>query len=352
MPSLTTQVAHRLLGSSFSVSGTYLFHLIPMAKELGLDVETLLTEAGIDQHKLGQPDYRVPLFKILKMQALQQELNQDPALGIKLGAQVRPRFFQVLGYAAMSANTLGDAIQQLLRFEKLVWDLGISDFKQGKDTSVIRLKTLLPEVIPAQMVELAMAGWISFGRDIVANQSLVTNESLPLAVHFSHQGPEDSSAHQAFFNCPVLFGQKENAVIIPSYLLNEATKDADPQLQQMMNLQGDALLKSYMLEVNLSNEVRACICRQLSCGEPDVSDIAEQLDTNARNLRRRLQELKTSFKELVDEVRYELAQAYLADKALSLVDIAFMLGFSEQSAFSRAFKRWQGQTPSQFRERL
>jgi len=352
MRSLTSEVAQRLLGTSFSISATYIQHMIPGARELGINVEEMLKTAGIDQQKLSQPDYRVPLLQALKLQELQQEQSQDDAWGIKLGAQVRPRFFQVLGYAAMSSNTLGEAIQQLLRFETLVWDMGISELKQGEEFSKIQLKTLLPDIIPAQIVELAIAGWVSFGREIIANQSLLTQQSLPIAVHFRHKAPVNLAEHQAFFNCPVLFEQKENAVIIPNTLLNEATRDSDPHLKQLMNNKGESLLKSYRLEVNLSNEVRAVICQQLSQGEPEIEQIALQLDTPVRSLRKRLQESNTSFKILLDEVRFELAQTYLSDAQLSLVDIAFMLGFSEQSAFSRAFKRWYGSSPSQYRSQI
>lgn len=352
MRSHTSKVAQRLLGTSFSISATYIHHLIPMVKEQGINVEQMLISAGIDQQKLSQPDYRIPLFQLLKLQQLQQEQSQDDAWGIKLGAQVRPRFLQVLGYAAMSSHTVGDAIQQLLRFETLVWDFGISELKQGDEFSKIQLKTLLPDIIPAQIVEMAMSSWVSFGREILANQSLLTQQSLPTAIHFRHKAHADLTEHQAFFNCPVLFEQKENAVIIPNTLLNEATKDSDPQLKQLMNNKGDMLLKGYRLETNLSNEVRAAICQQLPQGEPEIEQVALQLDTHVRSLRKRLQEANTSFKTLLDEVRYELAQAYLADAQLSLVDIAFMLGFSEQSAFSRAFKRWNGNSPSQYRNQV
>lgn len=352
MTLLTNKIAQQLLGTSFSISATYIHHLIPIAEDLGICVDQMLVNAGIDQKKLSQPDYRIPLVQILKLQALQQEQSQDESWGIKLGAQVRPRFFQVLGYAAMSSESLEDAIQQLIRFETLVWDLGISEFKPGKEFSKIQLKTLLPDIIPTQIIELAIAGWVNFGREIIADRSKLDQTPMPITIHFRHKAPADLTEHQNFFNCTILFEQKENAVVIANTLLTEPTRDSDPHLKQLMNTKGDDLLKSYRLDINLSNEVRALICQQLPQGEPDIEQVAAHLKLPVRTLRKRLQESDTNFKTLLEEVRFELAQAYLMDTKLSLIDIAFMLGFSEQSAFSRAFKRWYGSTPSQYRSQI
>lgn len=340
----------RLLGSSLSIAATYIYHLLPATAALGVDNAALLRQAGLSESRLAQSDLRLPLWQVLKLlQHLEQHFPQ-PALGIQLGSQVRPKSFPVLGYAAMSADTMGDAIGQLLRFEQLVWDVGNAELICSDDYCRIRQSTHFPDLVPQTLIEMSMAGWVSIGRELLNDNTRLRQEALPSAVHFRRAAPADTRIYDDFFRCPVVFSQAENALIFPASLMQEPTRDADPQMQQWMQQQGTQLLSHYDQELNLTNEVRAAIYRLLQQGEPELERIAASLNINPRTLRRKLQEMNSGVKELVDEMRQELALLYLQQPRLSLVDIAFMLGFSEQSAFTRAFKRWQGMPPGRYRE--
>lgn len=347
---LIKEATQKLIGMSYSISSVYVSNLVPLAKSLYPDAEHLLESSDIDVEKLGNPDYRLPLSQALKLFEQLSEVTGDRALGIKLGAQVRPKFFQVLGYAAMSSANMSAAIEQLLRYEKLTWDIGMSEFKLGEDKSTLILKTYLPDLVPDQMIEMAMAGWISFGKALIDSDEDAYQLAISsIEIHFKHSAPDNIDEFERLLECKVLFDQHQNQLILPNEFLSYPIRDADPQLQMMMKQQGQQLLERYHSDVNLVNELRAAIYQHLPHGEPELSVIAQQLDLTERSLRRRLQEQGTSFKEVLDGVRKELAQLLLEDESFSLIDIAFLLGFSEQSAFSRAFKRWLGVTPSQYR---
>lgn len=347
-PSLS--LMQRLLGSSLSIAATYVYHLLPVTDALQLPVDDFLQQAGLSRAELARPDKRLPLWQVLKW--INQLQAQYPAagLGVRLGSELRPKAFPVLGYAATSAGTLADAIAQLLRFEHLVWDVGSAELIRQGERAAIRQRTLLPDVVPQMLIEMSLAGWVSVGRELLQDNPRLQAETLPSEVHFRCPPPADTAVYEAFFRCPVLFAQKDNAVIFPASLLNEPTRDADPVMQQWIARQGEQLLQNYRHELNLTNEVRAAICQQLQQGEPDLNRVAATLDISPRQLRRKLQESDNSFKDLVDEIRRELALLYLQQPQFSLLDIAFMLGFSEQSAFNRAFKRWTGLPPGQYRE--
>lgn len=347
--SLSAALLQRLLGSSLSVAASYVYHLLPVTDALALPVDTFLQQAGFSREQLARPDQRLPLWQVLKWVQQLQALDNRPGLGIRLGQAMRPKAFPVLGYAAMSAGTLGDAIAQLLRFEQLVWDVGTAELVQRGEVSLIRQRTRLPDSLPPMLIEMSLAGWVSVGRELLQDHPRLQQEALPTEVHFRAPAPADTSVYDDFFRCPVLFGQRDNAVMFPTSLLAEPTRDADPLMQQWMQQQGERLLQNYRHELNLSNEVRAVIARQLQQGEPDPVKIAAELGMSDRQLRRKLQDNGRSLQELSDDIRRELALLYLQQPQLSLVDIAFMLGYSEQSAFNRAFKRWTGHPPGRFR---
>jgi len=172
----------------------------------------------------------------------------------------------------------------------------------------------------------------------------------PLRVDFYHSGPADSSAYEAFFGCPVRFGQAEAALRFSRQLLELPLKSPDPALVSLLEQHADHLLEQLPQQDEIVDQTRKAISRSLRDGEPSVERIGSELHLSSRTLQRRLQEAGTCFRSELNLVRHELALSYLRDARLQIVDIAMLLGYSEHSAFTRAFKEWCGRSPQETRQ--
>lgn len=214
--------------------------------------------------------------------------------------------------------------------------------EEGEQVALTWRPRLLPWV-PRQAVEMALAGWLAFGR------WLSDGRAQPLQVEFRHRLDTAADVYAEVLGCPVQGGCTRNAVIFHRALLQTPLREADPHLRSLMDAQGEACLAAYRLDANLANEVRAALCTGLAQGQIGLDDVAGHLGLTARILRRHLGEAGLALPGLLDEVRKDLAQLYLQHTDFALLEIAYLLGFAEQSSFSRAFRRWTGLPPTAFR---
>jgi len=197
-----------------------------------------------------------------------------------------------------------------------------------------------------QLSEETLAGWVSFGRWISGL------DIAPTEVRFQHSAPADTSEHARIFRCPVQFDQPDNALVFPRRLLAAPLSQADAQVRGMLDAYADRLLAELNQGHGVLDRARLELARQLPEQGPDLEAIAAALALTPRTLQRRLREGGLSFSQLVDETRQQLALHYLRDPALELAEIAFLVGFSEAGSLARAFRRWTGTSPGEYRRHL
>ncbi|WP_394841093.1 AraC family transcriptional regulator [Pendulispora brunnea] len=270
----------------------------------------------------------------------------DDAIGLRAGERIRPGHYGVLGYVVMNCATLGDALAQLQRYQALVIDIGPPEFSRaGGELTVIwdpRLERPLRQLAEFNLsAMLAFARWIS-GRD-----------EAPLRVDFTFQAPAQLEEHRRIFRCALRFEEPVYRIVLPSRWLDAPLIRPDPEVRAaMLGLAEKQLLSQVGRKASDLDAIRDLVAKNLSAGDAALAKIAGDLGLSARTLQRKLHERGQSFSAIVDEVRRELATRHLNDDALDLNDLAFLLGFSEQSAFQRAFKRWTGEAPGSYRKRL
>lgn len=334
-----------------SVSVAYLQGLVDHLARQDIEPAELLAHVQLTPAILGQRDQRIAASAYLELLAQGIRLTGDTRLGLHLGEAVRPGYYGVLGYLLMSCATLADALHRQARYAALVGNLGRVDLadepeRPGHEPLVVHSwEPLLPQQ-REQVAEESLAGWVTFGRWISGL------DIPPTEVRFQHAAPADLTEYQRIFRCPVLFGQADNALVFPRRLLATPLGQADAQVRQMLDAYADRLLG----EINRGNSVldraRVILAGQLSEQGPDLERLADALALSPRTLQRRLREAGLSFSQLVDETRQQLVLHYLRDPALELADIAFFVGFSEPGSLARAFRRWTGQSPGEYRRHL
>jgi AraC-like DNA-binding protein len=185
--------------------------------------------------------------------------------------------------------------------------------------------------------------FVMFGRQLTGV------EWAPLAVHFQHPSPPDQTEYQRIFRAPVHFSQPENSLLVARAVLDLPNRRADPELCRYLQRHADTLLAQYARPATFVDQVRRHVLEGLRQQDVNVARLARQIGVSPRTMHRRLQEHGTSYQTLLDTVRYDLARSYLGERHLAIDEVAFLLGFAETSAFYRAFKRWTGMTPGEYR---
>lgn len=334
-----------------TVSVAYLQGLVEYLQRQGIAPEALLAHAQLGPEVLGQRDQCIAASAYLALLSEGVRLSGDPFLGLHLGESVRPGYYGVLGYLIMSCATLADALHRQARYASLVGNLGqvvLDDEPARLDGEALvahRWQPLLAQQ-QRQLSEETLAGWLSFGRWISGL------DIAPTEVRFQHSAPADTSEHARIFRCPVLFDQPDNALVFPRRLLAAPLSQADAQVRGMLDAYADRLLAELNQGHGVLDRARLELARQLPEQGADLEAIAAALALTPRTLQRRLRESGLSFSQLVDETRQQLVLHYLRDPALELAEIAFLVGFGESGSLARAFRRWTGTSPGEYRRHL
>lgn len=272
--------------------------------------------------------------------------DHRPALGLAIARAVQPKHLGLLGYLSLSCATLYDALQQLQRYNRLAYDGSIMTV-EVHDT-LMTLSWGREAGCPGQLVDECAIGILY---QIVSQ--LVTPHPLPLvSVGFINPTPAQVSAYRSFFGCPVSFAAARTSVCFELKWLMLPLGRPDAALQHILDQQAAALLAAMPQSNDFERCLQAALVEAIHGGQIRIGAVADRLNLSVRALQRRLAQLNSSYQQRLDHVRCTLAQQYLSDPQLGLADIALLLGYSEQSAFQRAFREWLNCTPNQWRQQM
>ena len=267
----------------------------------------------------------------------------DHAFPFRYAEGFVPDAMGALGLAMKTAGTVGDALQRLVRYILVLTDTLEYELVEEPGGRRIVLVGRPHHRRGARLAnECALGAITSFLRAAVGTRV------VPTAVSFRHARPASDQPHHDFFGCPVRFGEPDDAVHLDHRLLATRTRLADEGLSAYLLHQLDDLHRR-MGERSVVAQVRSAVTDHLPDGVPSRATVARRLALSERTLHRRLAEEGVSYQQLANEARQEAAEALLADDRHTLTDVAYLTGFGDQSAFTRAFKRWTGQTPQAYR---
>lgn len=271
----------------------------------------------------------------------------DHTFPLRYGATVEPAMFGALGHAMATAPTLEAALARIIRYILVISDTLEWDLQVRADGAAIRLVGRTGPRRGMQLSnECALAAMLQMLRSCSGTPvraSLVT---------FRHPPPPTTRDHEEYFDGPVRFAATEDALHLPVAVLTRRTRLADVGLSSYLLAQLDDLHRERGGERSVVERVRAAVADTLCDGVPSKAEVANRLAISERTLHRRLADHGTTFQEVTDEVRLDIACSLLTEGDRQLGEVAFFTGFAEQSAFTRAFKRWTGRTPLAYRREL
>ncbi|MBM7060664.1 AraC family transcriptional regulator [Pseudomonas sp. UL073] len=332
----------------FSVAVHFLRLLTSYLEQHGCAAQELLSQAGISHDSLCDPNGRIPFVSFDHLCKLAADELNDPFLGLKLGLSVRPGHLGSYGFALMACSTGHELMQQAARYSVLAIDAGHHVVEIRGAECLRHWRSSLPHTLPLGRIqdELNLATWVTLARWFYNRQDL-----RPNWVAFQHSRPDDTSPYDRLFRCPITFDAAETTVAFDANYLLMDLPLADDKLRRIMNDVCEQLLKQMgdALEPSWLAIARRTVLDSFSKGEPSLLKAAKSAGLTEAEFKEHLAHRGLSFRRFVDELRSSLAVGYARDPSLGLVDIAYLLGFSEQSAFQRAFKRWTKMTPGQYR---
>lgn len=331
-----------------TVSAAFISHVVTTAGKYGCDSDALLNPVGLSRELLSDPALHIPAQKLREIYRMAVEHSGIPHFGLLVGASVRPGSFSSFGYVAMTSATLGDALNMLLRFNKTVFDSpavspnfyitdDVAILEQSRDNSGSSQFDV--------SLEATLACFFSFGRWLVGSD-------LPLeAVHMRRDAPVETAVYDRFFGCPVHFCSNMNALVFKASKLQMPVEGADRRMHYKLIREAELQLGHVNASFPVTRRLRGMMVEQMPMRPVRLESLAQDLAMSPRTLQRKLASEGQHFSSLFESVRMELAELYLKNPSLTITEIAIMLGFSDISSFSRAFREMYAMSPSSYRQR-
>jgi AraC-like DNA-binding protein len=331
---------HTAVGRN-SILGSYVKAVGRALDAAGCNGAALLAEAGFDLKDLDGPDSRCPLVNTGHLWRIAVAATGDPAFGIKVANHYKHTTFHALGYGTSASSTLKEAFERVQRYCHVVSDaVDYQFFRRGTEYHFI----IEPAVeITVQAIDALVSSYLRMCR------SMIGSHYSPLSIELRRARPAITDDYERLWRAPLRFGAEQNRLIFDSDSIERLLDTGNPELAR----QSDAISSRYLARIerfNIVARVREVLTQRLKDREPSQEEVAEILNVSARTLQRKLGDSGITFKEILDETRHALALAYLSAPH-SVSEITYLLGFSCTSSFTRAFRRWTGLSPSDWRAR-
>lgn len=308
--------------------------------------QPLLLQYGLDAARFAEPGGRLSIPRYMRLGHAAIQLSGDPALGLRMGQFSRIQQLGLPGVTAALAPDLRAASRALIRFEPLYAQnyRGRSSLAEDAGGAWLSFYSISPyNAYNRFVVDSVLAGWLSYLARI-AGQPL-----RPLRVEIEYPAPDYAARYEEFFGCPVEFAAGANRLRLDQASLALGNREHCPSTWRQMQEICEKELELRTRTRTLRERVVQLLGPLLNGREPDLEEVAARLKLPTWTLRRKLAEEGTQFRSILNETRRDLAMIYIRDTDLAFGEIAYLLGFASAEAFQRAFKRWSGQPPGEYR---
>ncbi|NKI17743.1 AraC family transcriptional regulator [Spongiibacter sp. KMU-166] len=339
MSETTDRPVSELSDSSFLVQLVY-----PAIKEMGLDVERIVNECKISPTLLQDRTARFPHAAQAQFWRVLETVSEDPNIGLHLANHVPVYRGQVLEYLFLSSPNFGEGLRRSQNYQRLVTDAMQFHLQTGEEYSRLMLDFVGEDLPEQRHRNECFLRFLQRYFEAVTDGAFAAHE-----VKFRHELVGDIAEYEAVFNCPVSFEQDEQCLVFASEILATPSTHAEPDLLKLHEKVASKQLERLSRQ-DVVNDVKQVIAEMLELGQPSLESVSERLNMNERVLRSRLTEAGTSFNQVLADYRCILAKRLLARTEESISDVVYLTGFSEPSTFYRAFKRWTGLTPVEYRQ--
>jgi AraC-like DNA-binding protein len=319
--------------------------VLRQAEELGLERSELLGASGLREADLAEPDSRTPMSQWNALWRFILESTGDAGVGLRMGSTLQVREIGLLGYTMQHSGSLGGALERYSRFFAL-WrakDPPHYDVDAHQVEVGWRAQPVMP-LFERPICDWALAGVLALLRELSGEDVTPKEIHLPYA-----KGDHDLAEAREYFAAPLRFERPRAQLVLHTKDLELETRPADLELGRYLDQHAAQVIEGLSLGAGVVEQTERALWQGMKTGEVSLEDVASRMAMSARTLQRRLRSENASFTDLRDKLRHELATDLLADSELSIYEVVYLLGYSEPSAFYRAFRRWEGASPQKFR---
>ena len=317
--------------------------LLGAVERAGGNQERFLREARLDPDALKQGAMWLELADYLRVLDVALEVSADPALGLHLGEHARSNMFDVVGPLAEQAGTLRESIETAIRYSRILADGHEPRIHEGTHMAAIRFPSLLGDIPAVRFTaEFVMAALLP------VLQLFVGPSAQPREVRFAYSMPKHIAEYERVFRGAQRFDQKHTELVVPRAWLNRSQRYRDAELRSLLEEQAERRLERVVHGASLATRIERVLASRAGHALT-MQEVARALEISERSLRRRMLEDGLSFPELASRSRMNEAKRLLRRPGTSIQETAYELGFASAAGFHRAFKRWTGMTPGEFR---
>ena len=332
-----------------TIGAGYAKGLLNFAVSKGAPREKLLALSQLSAGDVEDLDNRIPLARYEALMRAGAELTNEPALALQFGEAVRMQDVSIVGLICEACETTLDVGVQLNRYGRLVYDAG------GGTSDMVRLvrdedgvwMEFTGDIFIGNphAAESELARLVCNARAMFAANAYFQSTPFPLAVQVTHEAPAYRGEYDRIFKAPVVFGAKRNALKIDPGFMTLRQPPISRYVFGVLSDRAKALLASLEDSKTMRGQVESLLIPILHTGDQNIEHTAQKLGLSRPTLYRKLKAEGVSYEKLLDELRHKMALHYLDGKKVSINETAYLVGFSEPSAFSRAFRRWTGTSP-------
>lgn len=323
-------------------SGAFIRLAYEAMKALDLDADQVLTRCGLDAEKISDKELRTPHAAQKLFWNAVEDISGDPDIGLHIGEVVTPYRGQVIEYLFLSSSTFGEGLTRAMNYQRLLSDAIQGQFGEDENGIYVFNEFIGPPL--RHLNEAVVGGLITFFK-------FVTEGAFePTLILFNHEGGADAAEYERVYGCPVLTDQSSARVYFKPELMNLPSSHAEPELLRLHEKAASEYV-ARLEKQDLVGRVNRVIAELLESGNANLETVAAKLDMKPRLLRTRLSEAGTNFNQVLADYRCNLAKRLLSRTDETIDEIVYLTGFSEPSTFYRAFKRWVGLTPIEYRKK-
>jgi AraC-like DNA-binding protein len=319
--------------------------LIEAIEAAGGDPDEILSPFGLDRSVFAEAGRYIAAADFTRVLERAATITGDDCFGLHFGERYHPKDVGPVVYVVLNSPTFAVGFENLVRYLRIHNEAARASFViEGARAYLRHRPGELPVETARQHSEFSLVVGLGTIRLMAGSQW------TPLEVQFAHTGPRETAEHERLFGAPVIFGSSTNALVVDREFVERPVPAADERLYPILKHYLDRVLEELPREDRLLASVRRAVAESMRNGDPTLAQVAGKMAMSPRTLQRRLGEYGMEFRGLVDDTRRRFALTYLRDAKNSLGEIAYLVGYSEVSAFNRAFKRWSGVTPSEYRK--